>query len=91
MKISLETSENVLKVSREENHLLKEEMAKVNLRLNELAEANQTLTLKLEAAENNSIKLERQLLDLNLLQANHRDSNRQDTLMSGIKVILQFG
>lgn len=86
MKITLEASENVLQESREENRRLREEVNVLKQRLNEVTETNQSLNSKLEAAENNTIRLERQLLDLNLLQSNHRDSNRQDVLLGGIKV-----
>jgi hypothetical protein len=55
-----------------------------------VTETNNSLVSKLQAAENNTISLERQLLDLNLLQANHRDANRQDILLSGVKVSIQM-
>lgn len=86
MKITLEASEKVLQENREENRRLREEVNVLKQRLNEVTETNQNLNNKLEAAENNTIGLERQLLDLNLLQSNHRDSNRQDVLLGGIKV-----
>ena len=88
MKITLETSENIVKKSNEENLCLKEKIDVLNQRINEMTETNHSLECKLHAAENNAISLERQLLDLNLLQSNHRDANRQDILLSGVKVSL---
>lgn len=85
MKMTLETSERIVQESRQDNLRLKEEIAALNQRVKEVIETNQNLISKLQAAENNAISLERQLLDLNLLQANHRDANRQDNLLSGIK------
>ena len=86
MKMTLESNENILRETHEENRRLKYEIEALNQRVNEVTETNRSLTSKLEAAENNTISLERQLLDLNLLQANHRDANRQDILLGGIKV-----
>ena len=90
MKITLETSENILKKKNEENVCLKEKIEALNQRINEMAETNNSLTSKLHAAENNTMSLERQLLDLNLLQANHRDANRQDILLNGVKVSIEM-
>ena len=84
--MTLESNENILRETHEENRRLKYEIEALNQRVNEVTETNRSLTSKLEAAENNTISLERQLLDLNLLQANHRDANRQDILLGGIKV-----
>lgn len=86
--MTLETSERIVQESRQDNLRLKEEIAALNQRVKEVIETNQNLISKLQAAENNAISLERQLLDLNLLQANHRDANRQDNLLSGIKVTM---
>ncbi|KAI9557077.1 hypothetical protein GHT06_016875 [Daphnia sinensis] len=85
MKMTLETSERMMQESRQDNLRLKEEIAALNQRVKDVIETNQNLISKLQAAENNAISLERQVLDLNLLQANHRDANRQDNLLSGIK------
>jgi hypothetical protein len=90
MKITLETSENILKKKNEENVCLKEKIEALNQRINEMAETNNSLASKLHAAENNTMSLERQLLDLNLLQANHRDANRQDILLNGVKVSIEM-
>ena len=84
--MTLESNENILRETHEENRRLKYEIEALNQRVNEVTETNRSLASKLEAAENNTISLERQLLDLNLLQANHRDANRQDILLGGIKV-----
>lgn len=88
MRMTLETSERIVQESRQDNLRLKDEIAALNRRVTGVTETNQSLIFKLEAAENNAISLERQLLDLNLLQANHRDANRQDNLLSGVKVIM---
>lgn len=90
MKITLETSGSILKKTNEENVCLKEKVEVLNQRIHEVTETNNSLVSKLQAAENNTISLERQLLDLNLLQANHRDANRQDILLSGVKVSIQM-
>ena len=86
MKVTLETSERMLRDCRDENRRLSEEIQTLNQKLAKLTETNHDLSSKLEASENNTITLERQILNLNLLESNHRDANRQDTVMSGIKV-----
>ena len=85
-KVTLETSERMLRESREENQNLKDELHSFNQRIDSLTQMNQNLTSKLEAAENNTVSLERQILELNMFQANHRDANRQEVLLNGIKV-----
>ena len=83
----MEASERILNESRNENRQLKDEINSLNQRLEKMSEVNKDLASKLEAAELNSVNLERQILDLNLFQANHRDANRQEILLNGIKVI----
>lgn len=85
-KVTLETSERMLRESREENRSLNDELHSLNQRINSLTQINQNLTNKLEAAENNTVGLERQILELNMFQANQRDANRQEVLLNGIKV-----
>ena len=85
-KVTLETSERMLRESREENRSLNDELHSLNQRINSLTQINQNLTNKLEAAENNTVGLERQILELNMVQANQRDANRQEVLLNGIKV-----
>lgn len=86
IKVTLESSERVVRETREENRRLTEEIQSLNHRLDKSAETNHDLVAKLKAAESNTITLERQILDLNLFQAHHRDANRQEVLLDGIKV-----
>lgn len=76
-----------MKETREENRRLKQEIEILNQRVKQMGDNNDDLASKLEASENNIISLERQLLDINLLQAHQREENRQDLLLSGVKVI----
>ena len=87
--MTLETNERMLRESREENQCLKNELHSLNQRIDSLTNINQNLANKLEAAENNTVSLERQILELNIVQANHRDANRQEILLNGIKVLKQ--
>lgn len=86
MKTTLETSERVLIENREENRRLNERNVSLNHELDKYRKTNDDLSSKLMAAESNIVNLERQILDQNLLQANHRDANRQEVLLKGIKV-----
>jgi len=85
LKVTMEASERLLYESRDENCQLREELESLNHKLTQTSEANKDLTSQLEAAQLNHVNLERQILDLNLLQANHRDSNRQEVLLKDIK------
>lgn len=86
-KMTLETNERMLRESREENQRLKDELNSLNQRIDSLTNINQNINSKLQAAENNTVSLERQILELNMFQANHRDANRQEVLLNGIKVL----
>ena len=82
----MEAGDRILYESRDENRHFQKELECLNEKLRKTLEANKDLTSKLEAAQLNSINLERQILDLNLLQSNHRDANRQEVLLNDIKV-----
>lgn len=86
MKMTLETSDRLLQDCREDNRRLSEEIQSLNHKVAKLSEANHELSSKLEASENNAVALERQILNLNLLEASHRDANRQEVLLNGMKV-----
>jgi len=86
LKTTLETSERVLIENREENRRLNERNVSLNHELDKYRKINDDLSSKLMAAESNIVNLERQILDQNLLQSNHRDANRQEVLLKGIKV-----
>lgn len=88
MKTTLETGEHMLIENREENRRLNERNVSLNHELDKYRKTNDDLSSKLMAAESNIVNLERQILDQNILQANHRDANRQEVLLKGIKVSL---
>lgn len=87
MRMTMETSERILKDTREENQRLKSEIEKLAKQVHELTETNKDTTAKLKAAESNAVNLERQIIDLNVMQASQRDANRQEVLLNSIKVI----
>ena len=82
----METSDRILYESRDENRHLQKELDCLNEKLQKTIEANKDLASKLEASQLNNVNLERQILDLNLLQSNHKDANRQEVLLNDIKV-----
>jgi hypothetical protein len=90
LTVTLQNSEQVLRDCREENACLKDEIASLNDRLLQMTEDNREMTTKMNSADNKIISLERQILDMNMFQANQRDANRQEVLFSSIKVNLTF-
>lgn len=86
MQITMGTKDKLLQESHAENQLLKKEIRDLKEQLVEVTVSNQESSVKRQAAENNIMTLERQLIDLNLAQANYKDSNKQDNLLGVIKV-----
>lgn len=86
MRMTMETSERLLQDTREENQRMNKEIEKLNKQVKELIETNKDTTAKLRAAESNAVNLERQIIDLNVMQASQRDANRQEILLNSIKV-----
>lgn len=84
--MTLQNSEQALRDCHDENACLKDEVTSLNERLLKMTDTNCDLTAKMDAAENKIISLERQILDINTLQASKRDANRQEVIFSGIKV-----
>ena len=84
--MTMETSERMLKDTKEENQRLNSEIERLNKQVHELIETSKDTTAKLLAAESNAVNLERQIIDLNVMQASQRDANRQEVLLNSIKV-----
>lgn len=86
MRLTMETSERMLQDTKEENQRLNSEMERLKKQVHELIETNRDTTAKLLAAESNAVNLERQIIDINVMQASQRDANRQEVLLNSIKV-----
>ena len=83
--MTVESSNRILRDSRDENACLKDELQALNGRLEQSLKVNGELTAKLEASDNNILSLERQISDMQLFQSSHRDANRQQTIFSDVK------